>query len=166
VGECDPSNARANSFRPSAADAASTGRNKRGSTSICCSTRCLPIKMSDVSIWRRPSTLAETVVEGVMLTAQSDLVKVYPQIWSNNCCGEAAPNHFARTDRSLVLRTAFYVRMNLRCGATGNYGFSLEFTTDGTPHFHRARWICVAALAPCVKREKEVLRKGGNQIEL
>ena len=45
---------------------------------------CLPIKVSDVSIWRRPSPLIETAVEGVMLTAQSDMVKVYPQIWPNN----------------------------------------------------------------------------------
>jgi hypothetical protein len=37
---------------------------------------CLPIKVNDVSIWRRPSPLVETVVEGVMLTAQSEMVKV------------------------------------------------------------------------------------------
>ena len=44
--------------------------------------------MSDVSNWRRPSALVETAVEGVMLTAQSDMVKVYPKIWSNNSAAD------------------------------------------------------------------------------
>jgi hypothetical protein len=49
---------------------------------------CLPIKVNDVSIWRRPSALVETAVQGVMLTAQSDMVKVYPEIWSNNSAAD------------------------------------------------------------------------------
>ena len=49
---------------------------------------CLPIKVNDVSLWRRPSPLVETAVQGVMLTAQSDMVKVYPTIWSNNSAAD------------------------------------------------------------------------------
>ena len=49
---------------------------------------CLPIKVSNVSIWRRPSPLVETAVQGVMLTAQSDMVKVYPAIWPNNSAAD------------------------------------------------------------------------------
>jgi putative DNA primase/helicase len=49
---------------------------------------CLPIKVNDVSIWRRPSALVETAAEGVMLTAQSDMVKVYPEIWPNNSAAD------------------------------------------------------------------------------
>jgi hypothetical protein len=49
---------------------------------------CLPIKVNDVSIWRRPSALVETAVQGAMLTTQSDMVKVYPQIWPNNSAAD------------------------------------------------------------------------------
>ena len=36
---------------------------------------CLPIKVNEVSVWRRPSALVETAAQGAMLTAQSDMVR-------------------------------------------------------------------------------------------
>jgi hypothetical protein len=49
---------------------------------------CLPINVNDVSNWRRPSAFIETAVEGVMLTAPSEMVKVFPLIWPNNSAAD------------------------------------------------------------------------------
>jgi hypothetical protein len=36
-----------------------------------------------VSLWRIPSRLVETATQGVMLTAASDLAKLWPELWAN-----------------------------------------------------------------------------------
>jgi bifunctional DNA primase/polymerase-like protein/primase-like protein len=44
----------------------------------------LPITVSEVEVWKRPSLLMATAIaEGVMLTAPCDLVKLWPALWPN-----------------------------------------------------------------------------------
>jgi putative DNA primase/helicase len=44
---------------------------------------CLPITVDEVKRWQPPSLLIETAIEGVMLTAECDLTKLWPQLWPN-----------------------------------------------------------------------------------
>jgi putative DNA primase/helicase len=44
---------------------------------------CLPITVDKVERWQVPSLLIETAIEGVMLTAPCDLVKLWPAVWPN-----------------------------------------------------------------------------------
>jgi putative DNA primase/helicase len=43
----------------------------------------LPITVNEVIRWQPPSLLIETAVAGVMLTAECDLTKLWPQLWPN-----------------------------------------------------------------------------------
>jgi Bifunctional DNA primase/polymerase, N-terminal/Primase C terminal 2 (PriCT-2) len=43
----------------------------------------LPVTVDEVKRWQPPSLLIETAVEGVMLTAECDLMKLWPQLWPN-----------------------------------------------------------------------------------
>jgi putative DNA primase/helicase len=43
----------------------------------------LPVTVDEVLRWQVPSLLIETAVEGVMLTAPCDLVKLWPALWPN-----------------------------------------------------------------------------------
>ena len=44
---------------------------------------CLPIVVNRVSHWEPPSLLIETANDGLMLKSPIDLVRLWPQIWSN-----------------------------------------------------------------------------------
>jgi hypothetical protein len=44
---------------------------------------CLPIEVDEVIPWKVPSLLIETAIEGVMLTAECDLMKCWPTLWPN-----------------------------------------------------------------------------------
>ena len=44
---------------------------------------CLPITVDEVIPWKVPSLLIETAIEGVMLTAECDLMKCWPTLWPN-----------------------------------------------------------------------------------
>jgi putative DNA primase/helicase len=44
---------------------------------------CLPIEVDKAEPWKPPSLLIETAVEGVMLTAPCDLVKLWSKLWPN-----------------------------------------------------------------------------------
>jgi putative DNA primase/helicase len=44
---------------------------------------CLPITVDEVMPWQPPSLLIETAVEGVMLMAECDLMKLWPHLWPN-----------------------------------------------------------------------------------
>jgi putative DNA primase/helicase len=45
---------------------------------------CLPIEVDEVISWQPPSLLIETAaIEGVMLTAECDLMKCWPMLWPN-----------------------------------------------------------------------------------
>ena len=44
---------------------------------------CIPVTVDEVERWRVPSLLIETAIEGVMLTAECDLMKVWPHLWPN-----------------------------------------------------------------------------------
>jgi hypothetical protein len=43
----------------------------------------LPVTIDEVIPWKAPSPLIETAIEGVMLTAECDLMKVWPTLWPN-----------------------------------------------------------------------------------
>jgi putative DNA primase/helicase len=44
---------------------------------------CLPITVDEVVPWTVPSLLIETAIDGVMLTAECDLMKCWPTLWPN-----------------------------------------------------------------------------------
>jgi bifunctional DNA primase/polymerase-like protein/primase-like protein len=44
---------------------------------------CLPITIDAVERWQPPSLLFDTAINGVMLTAECDLMKLWPQLWPN-----------------------------------------------------------------------------------
>jgi putative DNA primase/helicase len=44
---------------------------------------CIPITVDTVERWQPPSLLIETAIEGVMLTAECDLMKRWPHVWLN-----------------------------------------------------------------------------------
>ena len=44
---------------------------------------CLPITVDKVERWQIPSLLIETALEGVMLTAECDLMKLWQKLWPN-----------------------------------------------------------------------------------
>jgi len=43
----------------------------------------LPVTVDEVVRWRPPSLLIETAIDGVMLTAECDLMKCWPTLWPN-----------------------------------------------------------------------------------
>ena len=43
----------------------------------------LPIEVDEAERWKPPSLLIETAIEGVMLTAECDLMKCWPHLWLN-----------------------------------------------------------------------------------
>jgi putative DNA primase/helicase len=44
---------------------------------------CLPIEVDKVERWKPPSLLIETAIDGVMLTAECDLMKCWKRLWPN-----------------------------------------------------------------------------------
>jgi hypothetical protein len=44
---------------------------------------CIPVSVNEVVLWEPPSLLIETAAEGVMLTSPGDMVKLWPELWSN-----------------------------------------------------------------------------------
>jgi len=44
---------------------------------------CLPVSINEVVRWELPSLLIETAAQGVMLTSPGDMVKLWPELWSN-----------------------------------------------------------------------------------
>ena len=44
---------------------------------------CLPITVDEVVPWKVPSLLIETAIDGVMLTAECDLMEIWPTRWRN-----------------------------------------------------------------------------------
>src|SRR5262249_15484780 len=43
----------------------------------------IPVTVDEVVSWRVPSLLIETAIDGVMLTAECDLMKAWPTLWPN-----------------------------------------------------------------------------------
>ena len=43
----------------------------------------IPVTVDKVERWQPPSLLIETAIDGVMLTAPCDLMKLWPKIWPN-----------------------------------------------------------------------------------
>jgi putative DNA primase/helicase len=43
----------------------------------------LPVTVDEVESWKPPSLLIETAIDGVMLTAECDLMKCWPHLWPN-----------------------------------------------------------------------------------
>src|SRR5262249_58808263 len=43
----------------------------------------IAVTVDEVLRWQPPSLLIETAIEGVMLTAPCDLVKLWPKLWPN-----------------------------------------------------------------------------------
>jgi hypothetical protein len=44
---------------------------------------CLPVSVNEVCLWEPPSLMIETAAQGVMLTSPTDMVKLWPKLWSN-----------------------------------------------------------------------------------
>ena len=44
---------------------------------------CIPVTVNEVCLWEPPSPLIETAAQGVMLTSPGDMVKLWPELWSN-----------------------------------------------------------------------------------
>ena len=44
---------------------------------------CIPVSVNEVVLWEPPSLLIETAAQGVMLTSPGDMVKLWPELWSN-----------------------------------------------------------------------------------
>jgi Type III restriction enzyme, res subunit len=44
---------------------------------------CIPVDVDEVLAWEPPSLLIETAAEGVMLTSPTDMVKLWPELWSH-----------------------------------------------------------------------------------
>jgi hypothetical protein len=44
---------------------------------------CIPVTVNEVVLWEPPSPLIETAAQGVMLTSPGDMVKLWPELWSN-----------------------------------------------------------------------------------
>ena len=45
---------------------------------------CLPITVDKVSVWKKPSLLIETAKDGVMPTAPTDMVRLWPKLWPHD----------------------------------------------------------------------------------
>jgi hypothetical protein len=54
---------------------------------------CVPMSVDEVLLWEPPSLLIGTAVQGVMLTSLTDMVRVWPEIWSNEKAAQRALEH-------------------------------------------------------------------------
>ena len=45
---------------------------------------CLPITVDKVSVWKKPSLLIETAKDGIMPTAPTDMVRLWPKLWPHD----------------------------------------------------------------------------------
>ena len=46
-------------------------------------TVVLPVQLDEISIWRAPTTVYESLLAGVLLTNRGDMVKCFPEVWPN-----------------------------------------------------------------------------------
>jgi hypothetical protein len=44
---------------------------------------CIPVSVNEVVLWEPPSLLIETAANGIMFTNPTDMVRLWPELWSN-----------------------------------------------------------------------------------
>ena len=51
---------------------------------------CLPVELTDIAIWREPSSLIEMFAAGIVLTNRADMVRCWPDVWPNEKAAQRA----------------------------------------------------------------------------
>jgi putative DNA primase/helicase len=65
---------------------------------------CLPITVDEVVRWRTPSTSVEMVRAGVVLTSRADMMRAWPQTWSNDTAARRALEELRKEPNLAALR--------------------------------------------------------------